>query len=106
MTTRKNIKSNAAKFLEKVIGEKLTLGLLLKSIREGEEKTLAEFALILGTTRQNLCDYEKSRKLLSLSKAAEYADILGYSRQRFVALCLQDLIDREGLNMKVNLEAA
>ena len=38
--------------------------------------------------------------------AAEYADTLGYSKNQFVRLCLQDLLDRDQLCMTVDIKEA
>jgi hypothetical protein len=35
--------------------------------------------------------------------ASKYAKILGYSREQFIRLSLQDLLDREGLNVQVEI---
>ena len=94
------------KYLEKLMGEKLTLGLLILSIRQGEELSQVEFAKALGLSRQALCDIEHGRRIISIKKAAEYADILGYSKKQFIRLCLQDMIDREHLGLVVELENA
>lgn len=92
--------------LEKLMGEKLTLGLLILSIRQGEELSQVEFAKTLGLSRQALCDIEHGRRIISIKKAAEYADVLGYSKKQFIRLCLQDMIDREHLGLVVELENA
>ena len=56
--------------------------------------------------RSLLCDIEKGRKFLSVSRAAEFADILGYSKEQFVRLALQDEVSRSGLKFKVKLDKA
>jgi hypothetical protein len=38
--------------------------------------------------------------------AAEYAEILGYSKSQFVRLCLQDILDRDGLGMTIDIQNA
>lgn len=94
------------KYLENLMGEKLTLGGFILSIRQGEELSQVEFAKILGVSRQVLCDIEHRRRIISPKKAAEYADLLGYSRNQFVRLCLQDMIDRDHLELIVGIENA
>jgi transcriptional regulator with XRE-family HTH domain len=95
MTTKKTKAS--LDFLEGLAG-KLTLGSLLLAIRQGEEMTQIEFAKLLGVSKQYLCDLEHGRRFVSPKAAAEYAKKLGYSSQQFVKLCLQDLVDRDGLD--------
>ena len=103
MTTKK--KSDAMKYLEKLAG-KLTLPSLLTSIRQGEEMSQVEFAQVLGVSRQYLCDIEHSRRSISPKAAATFAKKLGYSPQQFVRLCLQDLVNRDGLKLKIDVEDA
>ena len=94
------------KYLENLIGEKLTLGSFVLAIRQGEELSQVEFAKILGVSRQVLCDLEHGRRIISPKKAAEYAELLGYSKKQFVRLCLQDMIDRDNLGLVVEIENA
>ncbi|MGQ3887558.1 hypothetical protein ACQUW5_00825 [Legionella sp. CNM-1927-20] len=44
------------------------------------------------------------RRFISPKMAAEFANKLGYSKKQFVRLCLQDLLDREGLDLSVSVE--
>jgi len=104
MSTKR--KSATVEFMEKLVGEKLTFGLLLRSLREGEEMTQIDFAMLLGTSSQYLCDIEKGRRFVSPKVAAEFAERLGYSGKHFVRLCLQDICDRDGLNLVINVKAA
>lgn len=92
-------------FLEKIAG-KLTLGSLLLSIRQGEEMTQIEFAKLLGVSKQYLCDLEHERRFASPKSAAAYAKILGYSSRQFVRLCLQDILNRDGLNLIIAVKDA
>ncbi len=94
------------KKLEKLMGETLSFGLLLRSIRQGEEMTQAEFSKILGVSTQYLCDIENERRFVSPKVAATFAKKTGYSEKNFVSICLQDLIDREGLNLTIHVDAA
>lgn len=95
---------DSMQYIESLIGQKLTLGSFLMSIRQGEGETQASFAKTLGISRQNLCDIEHGRRFVSPKMAAEYADKLGYSKKQLVRLCLQDLLDREGLTLIVEVE--
>lgn len=100
-----NKKSDAMEYLEKLAG-KLTLPKLIMSIRQGEELSQVEFAKMLGISRQYLCDIEHGRRFVSPKAAATFAKKLGYSPQQFVRLCLQDLVNRDGLKLKINVEDA
>ena len=99
-------KSETMKFLEDAAGRPLALGGLLESIRLGEEMSQIAFAKKLGVSPSHLCDIEKGRKVISPERAARFAKILGRSREQFVRLSLQELVDDAGLKMKVNVEDA
>ena len=99
-------KSKTRKFLESVIGEPLSFGGLLLSIRLSEEESQVEFSDFLGISKSHLCDIEKGRKSISPRKAAEYATTLGYSPEQFVKLAIQDDLERAGLNLTVEIKAS
>jgi transcriptional regulator with XRE-family HTH domain len=106
MSTKKVKISKAEKLLETVTGESLTLNSLILAIRQGEEMTQIQFAKKLGVSRQYLCDLEHNRRFASPKAAEEFAITLGYSSQQFVKLCLQDLIEREGMSFLIEVKAA
>ena len=99
-------KSETMKFLQSSAKRPLTLGGLLESIRLGDEISQTAFAKKLGISPSHLCDIEKGRKLVSPERAARFAKILGRSREQFVRLSLQMLVDEAGLKLKVSLDAA
>src|SRR3990167_5032677 len=96
---------NARRCLEKVRG-KLTLGSAIRSIRLCEEKSQTAFAKKLKVSTQYLCDFEHNRKIVSPKKAKKIAEILGYSPEQFVALAIQDSLDRDRIRMLVEIKAA
>jgi len=99
-------KSDAIRFLEKLTGGPVTLGRFLEAVRLGEELTQPAFAKKLGLSRSHLNDIEKGRKGVSPKRAARFAKVLGYSRARLVQLALQDLVNRGGLKLQVDVKAA
>jgi plasmid maintenance system antidote protein VapI len=101
MTTKK---TDTIKYLEKIMGEALSLGLLLESIRKADEISQVNFAAKLKISKANLCDIEKGRKFLTPERAAKFAKILGYSPGLFVRLTLQDQINKAGLKLNIILE--
>ncbi len=101
-----NTKISTMKFLEKLAGKSLSLGSFIESIRLGEEMSQVNFAKKIKVSRSHLCDIEKGRKLVSPSRAAEFANILGYSSIQFVRLALQDELSKSGLKFKVQLDVA
>jgi len=103
MSTKK--KSDALQYLEKLTKGPLTLGRLIKAIREGEEMSQVDFAKKLGISRSHLCDIEKDRKSVGPGRAAELARKLGYLEAQFVRLALQAQVKRARLKMDVYVEA-
>ena len=101
-----NHSKDAMGFLEGIFGKRPSLGDYLLAIRQGEELSQVEFAKALGISRQNLCDIEHNRRFLSPKVAAQFADKLGYPKNQFVRLCLQDLLNREGLTLLVDISNA
>lgn len=106
MTTKKKSNQDALKILEDLAGEKLTLGNFIHAIRKGEGMTQIGFAQLLGVSKQYLCDVERGRRCISPKAAESFAKKLGYSPEQFVRLCLQDMVDKEGVCMVVNIDAA
>src|SRR5258708_3065018 len=106
MSIKGKISSHTLKKLEAISGKKLTLGNLLWSIRKGDDKTQAEFAMILGVSKQYLSNVEHNRRFVRPKTAAEWAKRLGYSTHQFVRLCLQDMVDRDHLKVQVDVKAA
>ncbi len=109
MTTNRGearAQGNTRRILEELAGGPLTLGGYLRSIREGEDMTLAAFAEQLGVSRQNLCDIEHGRRAISPARAAKWAHSLGYPEAQFVRLALQDQISQAGLKLRVSVDAA
>lgn len=104
MTIKKK-KSPARKFLEKTVGRPLTLGGLLESIRLCEEISQINFAKKLQISPSHLCDIEKGRKVVGPERAARFAKILNRSKEQFVRLAFQELLDDAGLKMVVDVHA-
>ncbi len=100
----KNPTQNTIKFLEKISGSNLTLGKAINSIRLCDEMSQVEFSQKLNISRQQLCDIEHDRKMVSPRLAAKYATLLGYSVPQFIRLALQGMIDRDNLNVIVDIK--
>jgi len=96
---------DARRFVERLVGGRITLGALMEAIRQGEEATQAELAGKLGITKSHLSDIERGRKLVSPERASRFAELLGYSSDQFVRLALQDALDRAGLRYRVEVTA-
>jgi transcriptional regulator with XRE-family HTH domain len=90
-------------FLEELTGKKITIGNLLWSIRECEEKSQIEFAKILKISRQYLCDIEQGRRIVSPKKAADFSYKLGYSPAQFIQIAIQDELNKYGLHFDIQV---
>jgi plasmid maintenance system antidote protein VapI len=109
MVTRKTKgkgRREASRYLETIIGGPLTLGAALSGLREADERSLAEFAKLLGVSRSHLCDIEQGRRAVSPERAARFAQALDQSEAQFVRLALQDQIRGAGLRLTVEVKAA
>jgi transcriptional regulator with XRE-family HTH domain len=103
MSIKSKMTQKTLKDIEKITGSKLTLGKLIWAIRQADEISQVDFADKLDITRQHLCDIEHGRKSVSPKLAAKYAKILGYSEEQFIRLSIQDLLDRDGLNVQIEI---
>lgn len=103
MTIKSKMTQKTLDKFKKITGSKLTLGKLLLSIRQADEISQVDFSQKLGISKQQLCDIEHDRKLVSPKLASNYAKILGYSEAQFIRLALQGLVDRDGLNIHVDV---
>lgn len=106
MSTRRIHNEKTLSALSEISGKKLTLGNFLWAIRMADEISQADFAKTLGVSRQYLCDIERGRRFISPKVAAGFAEVLGYSVQQFVRLCLQDIVDRDGVSVHIEVKAA
>lgn len=103
MSIKSKMTEKTLKELEKMTGTKLTFGKLMWAIRQADGISQVDFSDTLKITKQHLCDIEHGRKPISPKLAAKYAEILGYSKEQFIRLALQDWVDREGLNVQVEI---
>lgn len=65
----------------------------LKLLREEKEMSLAEFANLLGTSKQVISRYERGENTPKITTVAHYAEVLGVSLQYLVN---DDCTDRNG----------
>ena len=99
-------RAGASKFLETLMGGPLSFGAALSGLRESDQRSLAEFAKLLGVSRSHLCDIEQGRRSVSPERAARFAQALDQSEAQFVRLALQDQIRGAGLKLTVEVKAA
>lgn len=71
--------------------EKHTFGSYLRFIREEEYKILSiDMAHMLKTQIHKVSDFEHGRRVVTLKKAIEIADLLGKDPEIFIILALKD----------------
>lgn len=99
-------KSNARRFLEKLRGGPITFGQMISSLRAADEISQAELARKMKISRAHLCDIEKGRRTVSIERAIEFAKVLGYSINQFVAVALEDQTREAGLEINIYMKAA
>ena len=97
MTIKSKATEKTLKSIEKITGGKLTLGKLIWAIRKADDMLQVDFAEELNISKQQLSDIEHG-KPVSPKLAANYAEILGYSKEQFIRLAIQDSLERAGLN--------
>ena len=99
-------RTRASKFLQNLMGGPLSLGAALSGLRESDQRSLADFAKVLGVSRSHLCDIEQGRRSVGPERAARFAHALDQSEAQFVRLALQDQIRGAGLKLTVEVKAA
>lgn len=80
----------------------LTLGDFLRSHRLGEELTQTAFAEFLGISKQRLSDLENNKGNVSIKLCKELASKIQVPPEWLVSIALQDLLNKEGLDLKVS----
>ena len=90
------------KNLEKDYGP-LTLADLLLIYREDKKLTQTEMAGKLGISKQNLCDFEKGRRLAGVKMVAKWAKKLKHPQEVWIQIVLQDQLRRNNLNLTVSI---
>ena len=79
----------------------ISLGGFLRAHRMGEEMSQTDFAEFLGISKQRLSDLENNKGNVSIKLCKELADKIEVPAEWLASLALQDMINKEGLNLKV-----
>lgn len=98
MTTKKRART----VLRKLLGH-VSFGEVFCALRGARELTQVEMADLLGITKQDLCNIEKGRKLVSVERAASFARSLDMSERVFAKYALQDQLHKAGLKGEVSI---
>lgn len=99
-------KSNAIRTLEKIRGSVLTFGRMIESLRKCDEISQTALAAKMKMSKAHLCDIEKGRRYPNIDKAIEFAKVMGYSPEHFVAVLLEEQTRAAGFKVKIILKAA
>lgn len=81
----------------------LTFGQTIRAYRLSEEWSLTDTAEKLEISKQQLSDYEHGRKLPSIGKAYQMAETLGMMPAGAVLQIINELLQREEIEIRVQL---
>lgn len=98
MTTKNKIK---AKFAIRKITGPIGFGEMLQAYRQSLDYTQTAMAENLGISKQDLCNIEKGRKLVSVERAIAFAHSLSMPVKTFAKYALQDQLHKAGLKGEV-----
>ena len=98
-----NKKVNAKKSIRKLTGH-VSFGEVLNSFRVSKDLSQVEMANVLGVSKQDLCNIEKGRKIVSIERAMRFAKSLKHSPTVFVKYVIEDQLHRAGLPRKIKIE--
>jgi transcriptional regulator with XRE-family HTH domain len=100
MTTNK--KPSAKSILRAYLGP-ISFGEMLYSFRLTTNDTQVEMAKKLGICKQELCNIEKGRKLVSVERAKSFALALDMPPRTFAKYALQDQLTAAGIEGEVEI---
>ena len=93
-------KASAKAEIRKITGH-ISFGKMLLSYRISQEITQVEMAKKLGISKQDLCNIEKERRLVSVERAVSFAKKLKMPQKSFAKYALQDQLSKAGLKGEV-----
>ena len=79
---------------------------MLRSLRMCDEITQVDFAAKLKITKQDLSNIESGRSPVSIARATKFAKKLKMPPELFVRILLQEMVNKEGLKLEVELKSA
>ncbi len=100
MTTKNTFK--AKKAIRKISGP-ISFGEMLYSLRLSLEQSQVALAGKLGVSKQELCNIEKGRKIVSVERAKNFAEALGMPPRVFAKYALQDQLNSAGIEGEVEI---
>lgn len=82
-----------------------TFGEALRGFREIQGYTQVELAKLLGISKQELCNIEKGRKIISLERSVSFAKALKLPSTVFASYILEDELYRAGIEGEVIIKS-
>lgn len=95
MTIKNKITAKNA--IRKITGP-ISFGDMMLAFRMGKEFSQVKMAEKLGISKQELCNIEKGRKLVSVDRAKHFAIALKMSPKVFAKYALQDQLNHAGIS--------
>lgn len=92
-----------AKKVIKSLSGHISIGEMLHSLRQAQELTQVKMAKKLDISKQDLCNIEKGRKLVSVERAVSFAKALKMPAKTFAKYVLQDQLQKAGLKGEVEI---
>lgn len=86
----------AKKAIRKITGP-ISFGEMLSSFRLSNDFTQVAMAEMLGISKQDLCNIEKGRKIVSVERAKNFAEALKMPPKVFAKYALQDQLILAGI---------
>jgi transcriptional regulator with XRE-family HTH domain len=96
-------KNKLAKLEVRNIVGNIGFGEMLQALRNSQSLTQVEMACKLEISKQDLCNIEKGRKLVSVERAIIFAKLLNMPLKTFAKYALQDQLTKAGLKSEVTL---
>lgn len=93
-------RTSAKNAIRKITGH-ISFGEMILSYRIAQEMTQVEMADKLKISKQDLCNIEKERKLVSVERAVSFAKKLKMPQKSFAKYALQDQLEKAGLKGEV-----
>ena len=94
---------NSAKAAIRKITGLISFGDMILSYRLSKEVTQVKMAETLEISKQDLCNIEKNRKLVSVERAVSFAKKLKMPEKSFAKYALQDQLNKAGLDGEVSI---
>lgn len=100
MSTKNKISAN--KVLKKITGH-ISFGEMIYAYRMSLELSQVTFSELLEISKQDLCNIEKGRKLVSVQRAKRFAETLKMPPKVFAKYALQDQLNAAGIKGAVEI---